>query len=684
MTTALVEVERPRPPLGTRTRSHAIALGAIVALALVLYAWGINTADLRNTFFSIAVRTMSKSFQGFVFGSFDTAGIMAIDKPPMAFWPQVVSVWIFGFHSWSLVLPQVLEGAAAVFLLHRTVRRWAGENVALLAALILALTPITVVINRTNNTDTLLVLWCVAAAYATVRAIDPQASPRSARLWLMQAALWVGCAFTTKMLAGWLVLPSLVLAYLIGRRAGWARRAIDLLWAAGVLAVSSLWWVTLTTLWPGDKPYTAGSSDGTTWNLIFVQNGIRRIVGEASSSSGAGQGSGHQSLSPAAANVVTIGKAIGAAFNGGSLGLSRIFGRIVGGQIAWLLPLALLLVVVALVSGLQARRNGRTVNRFDAGIWAMWSSWIVVLGLLFSYQQGTYHAYYTTQMAPAIAALVAGGLALLWRRREQTGWVSWALPVGVVLTAGWTWTLVSRDTAYYGWLRWAVAALALIAAGALVMRRADVPALAAGLVALLLAPTVWSVASAVHPATGFVDGAIPTAGPAGWNFGGQGAIPGPLQTFLGTGELPGGSLFSSNRLAPKQRALLDYVAANSGGLRVPLAVEGGGLRAENYAANTDMTVVAMGGFQGVDDVPSIAQLAKLKAGHQLGFVLSQPPKGGFGGFGNTPTALRRMGWVQGNCTEVPSIAYGVPATTPTDVSTLASLVGFGEQILYKC
>jgi 4-amino-4-deoxy-L-arabinose transferase-like glycosyltransferase len=292
----------------------------IVALALVLYAWGINTADLRNTFFSIAVRSMSKSFQGFVFGSFDTAGIMAIDKPPMAFWPQVVSVWIFGYHSWSLVLPQVLEGAAAVFLLHRTVRRWAGENVALLAALILALTPITVVINRTNNTDTLLVLWCVAAAYATVRAIDPQASPRSARLWLMQAALWVGCAFTTKMLAGWLVLPSLVLAYLIGRRAGWARRTFDLLWAAGVLAVSSLWWVTLTTLWPGDKPYTAGSADGTTWNLIFVQNGIRRIVGVSESAS-SGQG-GHQTLSPAAANVVTIGKAIGAAFNGGALGLS--------------------------------------------------------------------------------------------------------------------------------------------------------------------------------------------------------------------------------------------------------------------------------------------------------------------------------------------------------------------------
>jgi 4-amino-4-deoxy-L-arabinose transferase-like glycosyltransferase len=696
MTTVLVDAEAQSQAADVRPRWQSIAIGAIVLLALVLYAWGIGSTDLRNTFFAVAVRSMSKSFTGFVFGSFDMANMMTIDKPPMAFWPQVVSVWIFGFHGWALVLPQVLEGTAAVFLLHRTVRRWAGENVALLAALILALTPITVVINRTNNTDTLLMLWCVAAAYATVRAVEPGATPRSTRLWLMQAALWVGCGFTTKMLAGWLVVPPIVLAYLIGRKLPWARRVVDLACAACVLAVASLWWVALTTLWPGKKPYEAGSSDGTTWNLIFVHNGLDRIFGvhAAAASHPAAQGGssgGGASLSPAASNVVTIGKAIGMAFNGGTLGLSRIFGRVVGGQIAWLLPLTLLLLITAAVGGIRATRQGPP-DRFRAGVWVMWGSWIVVMGLLFSYQQGTYHAYYTTQMAPAIAAVVAGGLAMLWRYRHQSGWLWLVLPVGMALTTVWTWVLVSRDTGYYGWLRYAVVILAVAAVAALLVERfttratprAAVPAVASGLAALLLAPAVWSVASAVHPAKGFADGAIPTAGPEGWSFGAGAAVPGPLQNFLHTGQLPGGSYFSSEKLSPEQQKLLQYVTANAGGARIPLAVEGGGLRAEDYAAHTNLTVIAMGGFDGVDDTPSVSQLTDLNRNHELAFVLSQPPKAGFGGFGNTPTALKRMTWVQQNCAEVPSSAYGVPATHPTQVSTLASLVGFGEQILYRC
>ena len=113
-------------------------------------------------------------------------------------------------------------------------------------------------------------------------------------------------------------------------------------------------------------------------------------------------------------------------------------------------------------------------------------------------------------------------------------------------------------------------------------------------------------------------------------------------------------------------------------------MEGGALRSENYTVNTNATVIGMGGFQGADDTPSIATLTRLKQEGKLAFVLSQPPKGGFGSFGNTPTALRRMAWVQRNCTEVPSTAYGVPSTPPTQESTLASLIGFGEQTLYKC
>jgi 4-amino-4-deoxy-L-arabinose transferase-like glycosyltransferase len=313
------------------------------------------------------------------------------------------------------------------------------------------------------------------------------------------------------------------------------------------------------------------------------------------------------------------------------------------------------------------------------------------MSLLFSFQRGTYHAFYTTQMAPAIAAVVAAGLAMLWRYRQEAGWRRLLLPAGLALTAVWTWVLVSRDTAFYGWLRYAVVVAAALAVIGLIIERSpaagrNAARLAAGgaILALLLAPAVWSVDAAVHPATGFADGAIPTAGPAGWAFETGSSLPGPLKDFLHTGELPGGSLFSSDKLAPKQRKLLDYVTHNAAGARIVLAIEGGGLRSENYSAHTDATVIGMGGFDGTDDTPSLAMLSRFKQDGDLAFVLSQPPKPGFGDFGNTPNALRRMAWVQQNCIPVSSLAYGVPVEQPTQVSALASLVGFGEQTLYRC
>jgi 4-amino-4-deoxy-L-arabinose transferase-like glycosyltransferase len=401
--TTVLESAPDHAPARERRRWHHVALACIVALALALYVWGIGRTDLRNVFFSIGVRSMSTSFTNFLFGAWDPAGVMTLDKPPMAFWPQVLSVKVFGFHGWALVLPQVIEGGLAVFLLHRTVRRWAGENVALLAALLLAFTPITVVISRTNNTDTLLMLWCVAAAYGLMRAVQPETSDRSARLWLMQAALWTGCAFTTKMLAGWLIVPAIALAYLVGRKSSWPRRIVDLLCGTAVLAVSSLWWVLLTTFWPGTKPFEAGSTTGSTWNLVFVQNGWDRIVGmhEAAAPSGGGGNIGGGGFSPAAANVVTIGKAIGAAFNGGDLGLSRIFGRTVGGQITWLLPFALFVLVAVAVNLVVGWRRAGVYPQIRAAGFTMWAVWIVVTGLLFSYQQGTYHAYYPRWRPPS-------------------------------------------------------------------------------------------------------------------------------------------------------------------------------------------------------------------------------------------------------------------------------------------
>ncbi|WP_207918927.1 ArnT family glycosyltransferase [Saccharopolyspora karakumensis] len=268
------------PPVWRR-----LALVGTCALAAVLYLWGIGSS-WGNGYYSAAVKSMSTSFEAFFFGSFDAAGVVTVDKPPMALWLQVLSVKVFGFNQFAVLFPQVVCGVAAVFLLHRTVRRWAGENAALIASLVLALSPITVLINRDNNPDTLLVLLVVAAACAMTRAV----SGRRSTSWIALAAFLVGCGFMTKMLQAWMVLPAFVVAYLVGSRNGWGRKALDLGVAAAVLMVSSFWWVVATELWPSPKPYIGGSTDGSAWDLIFGYNGFGRILGNTAGNGGGGPG----------------------------------------------------------------------------------------------------------------------------------------------------------------------------------------------------------------------------------------------------------------------------------------------------------------------------------------------------------------------------------------------------------
>ncbi|MGH9060588.1 MAG: hypothetical protein ACRDZY_13910, partial [Acidimicrobiales bacterium] len=374
---------------------------------------------------------------------------------------------------------------------------------------------------------------------------------RSATKWLLQAAFWVGCGFVTKMLAGWMIIPALVLAYLFGRNASWGRRLLDLLGAAVVLLVSSLWWVALTAWWPGQKPYIGGSTDGSAWDLIVGYNGLGRVFGEGS---GPGSGAGRGGVAgggipgaggPPGGGIPGAGGPPGGGFPGagggpggggpggsafgGQSGLFRMFGESAGGQISWLLPLCLLALVVVAVLGFRAWRAKEPAQHVVRAGWLLWGSWLVILALVFSFQDGIFHPYYTTQLAPAVAALAAGGLALLWRYRESRS--AWALlPLGIALTAGWAWVVISRDTSWNGWLRYAVVVAALLAIGGLVLIRfsGGLPAAGVrvagviGLVAVLLTPLVWSGATALAGSGGGMGATIPMAGPSTSGFGGFG------------------------------------------------------------------------------------------------------------------------------------------------------------------
>ncbi|MBE8516375.1 glycosyltransferase family 39 protein [Amycolatopsis sp. H6(2020)] len=607
-----------------RTRPWALPL--VCLGAALLYAWKIGDGQLGNTYYSAAAKSMTESFTNFLFGSFDPYGVVTVDKPPLALWPQALSVLIFGYHGWALLLPQVLEGVTAVFLLHRTVRIWAGEHVALLAAAILALTPVTVIINRDNNPDTLLVLFLVAAAYALTRAL------RDGRKWLWWCAFFVGCGFLTKMLQAWIIVPALVAAYLAGTSGPLRRRLLDVLGAGVVLAVSSFWWIALYDWWPGAKPYMGGSRDGSAWDLVFGYNGFGRLSGD-------GEGGGMM--------IMRNGQQTMSSF-GGDPGPGRMFNDLVGGQISWLLPLSLVVLVVI----------GRGWR--DAG-WLLWGGWLLVTTVVFSFAGGIWHPYYTTAMAPAIAAVSAAGLALLWRQHRRT-----LLPLVVALTAAWAFVLTSRDTSFHGWTRWAVLGTGVAAVAWLVVEPGR-RALVAALVPLLLTPAVWSYAAAQSTSAG----TLPAAGPAT----GPGPMPPPSPSPSPGGPQPrlvleGGD--GGTKLSDEQRHILDYARRN--GTEITLAVNSEAGAVAPFLIDSDATVIGMGGFGGRDDAPSVAQLGRWLAEGKLRFVLSSagtPP-----GPPRSPVQGERRRWIESHCTVVDPAEYG---GRPAQARFLG-----GADTLYRC
>src|SRR6202011_5693227 len=160
---------RSRP--STRAWEMPVLL-CLLALSALLYLWDLGREGMANTFYSAAVMSGSQSWKAFFFGSFDAARFVTVDKPPVALWAMELSARLFGFSSWSMLVPQALAGIAAFGLTSLTVRRHAGAVAGLIAGVVLALTPVAALMFRYNQPDGILTLLLVASAYTTLRAVE--------------------------------------------------------------------------------------------------------------------------------------------------------------------------------------------------------------------------------------------------------------------------------------------------------------------------------------------------------------------------------------------------------------------------------------------------------------------------------------------------------------------------------
>src|SRR5579883_2772619 len=147
MAISIERLERPRTSISVRTLRTPqllswLGLAGVVALSLLLNLYRIGREGYANTYYAAAVKSMLQSWHNFFFVSFDPGGFVTVDKPPLGFWVQAASAKIFGFTAFSLFLPQAVAGVLSVLLLFHLVRRHFGFVAGLLAALALAISPI--------------------------------------------------------------------------------------------------------------------------------------------------------------------------------------------------------------------------------------------------------------------------------------------------------------------------------------------------------------------------------------------------------------------------------------------------------------------------------------------------------------------------------------------------------------
>jgi 4-amino-4-deoxy-L-arabinose transferase-like glycosyltransferase len=569
-----------------RPRWERPALLALLAGTAVLYLWGLGSSGWANDYYAAAAQAGTQDLTAWLFGSHDAGNAITVDKPPAALWVMALSGRLFGFSAFTMLLPQALMGVGAVGFLFAAVRRVSGPCAGLIAGGALALTPVAALMFRFNNPDALLVLLMVAAAYFVVRATE-----NGSTKWMALAGSALGFAFLTKMLQAFLVVPGLALAFLVAAPIGMWQRVWKLMVGAAAMIASAGWYIAVVELWPADsRPYIGGSSSNSLLQLALGYNGIDRIAGGGQPGGGAGEHGGFGG----AANI----------FFGGAPGIGRMFGQSMGTEVSWLLPAALVGLIAALW---LTRKTGRT-DRVRASL-LLWGGWLLVTAAVFSFMDGTIHPYYTVALAPAVAALVGISVRELWQIRDRL-WSRLVLAAMSAFAGVWAVVLLDRTPDWLPALRWvvlvgSVVVAVMVAAGAQWKGRA-VAVLAAGAILFAVAAPA---AYAVQTVATAHNGPISTSGPSkGDAFGppGGGGPGGP-----GRPGGPGGRMADNAALAELVGGLDNRWAAATIG----------SMGASSLELKSGASIMAIGGFTGTDNSPTLTQFQDYVANHEIRYFI---------------------------------------------------------------
>ncbi|WP_336087788.1 glycosyltransferase family 39 protein [Nocardia sp. SSK8] len=662
-----------------RKRWEYPALAALLLGTTIAYLLNLSANGWANDFYAAAVQAGSQSWEAFFFGSSDAANSITVDKPPASLWVMELSVRVFGLNSWSMLVPQVLLGVATVAVLWATVRRSFGPAAGLIAGTVLAVTPVAVLMFRFNNPDALLVLLMTAAAWAMTRAVAD-----GRWRWLLLTGGLIGFGFLAKQLQVLLVVPALALTYLIAGPPKLGKRIAQLFAAGAAMVLAAGWWLLTVELWPADsRPWIGGSHENSIIELTLGYNGLGRLNGNE-----------RGSVVPGGGDMP------GGGGMWGSTGITRMFDPAQGGQIAWLIPAALL----GLVAGLILRGRAPRTDRRRAAL-ILWGGWLLVTGLVFSYMAGIFHQYYTVALAPAVAALAGIAAVQLWGARDRL-WVRLTCALVIGLTTATAWILLSRSASFQPWLRWTILLTGLATTIALAFPLPRKLSLAAALTATFVAlagPAAYSIDTLATSHSGAIPSAGPNAGgmhgmggmrpdwgngrPGGTQLGGtgsdgatpDGSMPDSSATSGAPGAPPTGGAAPADGSAAADGAVTDGQdgrmrggpgRGGAGGLlngsrpsdRIVTMLEQDGTdytwvaatvgsnSAAGYQLATELPVMPIGGFNGSDPSPTLEQFQRYVADGRIHYFISGGHGGPGGGSASTSSAITT--WVAENYTAI--------------------------------
>jgi 4-amino-4-deoxy-L-arabinose transferase-like glycosyltransferase len=720
---------------------HA-SFGIVILLSAFLNFVALGSEGYANTYYAAAVKSMSQNWHNFFFVAFDPGGFVSVDKPPLGLWLQVASAKLFGFSGVSLLIPQGIAAVLSVAVLYGLITRHFGHGAGLLASLSLALTPVAVVDNRNNTSDSVLILFLLLSAWGVSRAVE------SGRLrWLFLGAALVGLAFNVKEMEAFLVLPPLALLYLVGGRRTRLVRLGHLLLAGFVTLIVSFSWIIAVDLTPASgRPYVSDSGTNSELSLALGYNGLGRLATGLL---------GHLPSIPILHVKIDGSIVPGISMDIGNPGLLRLFRPAIGGQASWLLLIALVGLTVAFLLP-----HSRFSLRRERAALLFWGAWLLAAGLFFSVAR-FYHLYYLILLAPPVSALTGIGLSRLWSEYRDAvmavrprPWQGWLLPA-TILAAGWTQAhILGGYATWNAWLGPAIIVSSLLIAAALVLGRLGLrlalapdfvvrfdartmlAATLLGVASLLAAPTAFAAESVANgngaawlpqagPSTGFGMGGPGGGGPGGLQAGGPptaasgfgpptgatvaqptaaGRSQRPATGVLGGGGGgPGGGggaiTFAGSTTPTLDSGLVTYLEKHRSGARYLVATATSSY-ASLFILKTGQPVMALGGYQGWDKILTLAQLKRLVANGTIRFFLlsgssSSRSTGGPGGGtlpGGVDAGLSSVNdnlthWVTSSCSTVPTSTYATTSRKSSVASTGGPGGSFGAQgagQLYDC